>query len=251
MKAVGKIVVVGATGLVGAKVVDILTANGHQVLPASRRSGVDVLTGDGLTDALHGARVVVDVTDSPSYEYAALMNFFTTFTANLIAAERAAEVAHHVALSVVGADRMPDSGYMRAKVAQESRIVGSGIGYTVLRATQFFEFAGGIADSCTDKDTVRVPDALIQPIAATEVAARLAAIGVEAPANAVVELGGPEYLPFEGFIRTALTRYGDARVVVTDSQARYFGARLESRTLVADDTAARGVIRFADWLAGR
>ena len=251
MTAVGKIVVVGATGLIGAKVVDILTANGHQVLAASRRTGVDVLTGDGLTDALHDARAVVDVTDSPSYDDAGLMNFFTTSTANLLAAEQTAGVAHHVALSVVGADRMPDSGYMRAKAAQESRIVGAGIGYTVLRATQFFEFAGGIADSCTDGDTVRVPAALIQPIAGTEVAAKLTAIAAEAPANAVVELGGPEYLPFEEFIRTALTQHGDSRVVVTDPNARYFGALLGQRTLVTDDTAARGVIRFGAWLPGR
>jgi uncharacterized protein YbjT (DUF2867 family) len=246
-----KIVVVGATGLIGTKVVDILTANGQQVLPASRRTGVDVLTGDGLTDALHEARVVVDVTDSPSYEDSALMNFFTTSTANLIAAEQTAGVAHHVALSVVGADRMPDSGYLRAKVAQESRIIDCGIAYTILRATQFFEFAGAIADSCTDGDTVRVPDALIQPIAATEVAARLAAIAVDAPVNAVVELGGPEYLPFENFIRTALAQHGDTRVVVTDPHARYFGTPLESRSLVTDDDAARGRIRFGNWLAGR
>ena len=189
MTAVGKIVVVGASGLIGAKVVDILTANGAQVLPASRRTGVDVLTGDGLTDALSGARVVLDVTDSPSYADSALMDFFTTSTTNLLAAGQTAGVAHHVALSVVGADRMPDSGYMRAKVAQESRIAGSGLGYTILRATQFFEFAGAIADSCTDGDTVRVPEALIQPISGTEVAAKLAGIAVDAAANAVVEFG--------------------------------------------------------------
>lgn len=179
------------------------------------------------------------------------MDFFTTSTANLLAAEQTAGVAHHVALSIVGADRMPDSGYLRAKVAQESRIIYSGIAYTILRATQFFEFAGAIADSCTDGDRVRVPEALIQPIAATEVAARLAAVAVDAPANAVVELGGPEYLPFENFIRTALTQHGDTRVVVTDPHARYFGTALESRTLVTDDTGARGRIRFANWLAGR
>src|SRR5271163_4964970 len=251
MTAVGKIVVVGATGLIGAKVADILTANGHQVLAASRRTGVDVLTGDGLTDALHAARVVVDVTDSPSYEDAALMNFFATSTGNLIAAGRAAGVAHHVALSVVGADQMPDSGYMRAKFAQETRILESGIAYTVLRATQFFEFASGIADSCTDGDRVRVPAALIRPIAATEVAAKLAAIAVGAPANSVVELGGPEYLTFEEFIRAALTHYGDSRPVSADPHARYFGNRLEQRTLLTDDTAARGVIQFGDWLAAR
>jgi uncharacterized protein YbjT (DUF2867 family) len=249
MTAVGKIVVVGATGLIGAKVVDILTANGQQVLPVSRRTGVDVLTGDGLTDALRGARVVVDVTDSPSYEDAVLMNFFTTSTANLLEAERAAGVAHHVALSVVGADRMPDSGYMRAKVAQESGIVASGVAYTILRATQFYEFATGIADSCADGDTVRVPAALIQPIAGTEVAARLAAIATQAAANAVVELGGPAYLPFEEFIRTARTHYADTRGVVTDPKARYFGTALEERTLVTDVIGGR--IRFADWLAGR
>jgi len=251
MTAVGKIVVVGASGLIGAKVVDILTANGAQVLPASRRTGVDVLTGDGLTAALSEARVVLDVTDSPSYADSALMDFFTTSTTNLLAAGQTAGVAHHVALSVVGAARMPDSGYMRAKVAQESRIAGSGLGYTILRATQFFEFAGAIADSCTDGDTVRVPEALIQPIAGTEVAAKLAGIALDAAANAVVEFGGPEYFPFENFIGTALTQYGDTRVVVTDPHARYFGAGVESRTLVTDDTAARGKIRFGNWLAGR
>jgi uncharacterized protein YbjT (DUF2867 family) len=247
-----KIVVVGATGLIGAKVVDILAANGHRVVPASRRTGVDVLTGEGLSDALRDARAVVDVTDSPSYEDAALMKFFTTSSANLVAAERAAGVGHHVVLSVVGADRMPDSGYMRAKVAQERRIIDSGIAYTVLRATQFFEFACGIADSCTDGNAVRVPDALIQPVAATEVAAKLATIAVEAPADAVIELGGPEYLPLEVFIRTACAHYGDARVVVTDPHARYFGTELKKRTLVTDDdTAARGRIRYRDWLAAR
>lgn len=249
MTAPEKIVVIGASGLVGAKLVDILTANGHQVLPASRRTGVDVITGDGLGDALSDAHVVVDVTDTPSHAGTAPMEFFTTSTTNLLAAERDAGVAHHVALSVVGADRMPDGRYMRAKVAQESQIVDSGIGYTILRATQFFEFAGAVADSCTEKDTIRVPDALIQPIAATEVAARLAAIAVGAPANAIVELGGPEYLPFENFIRTACTHRGDTRVVVTDPQAHYFGAALEPRTLVTDDTGGR--IRFGAWLPGR
>jgi uncharacterized protein YbjT (DUF2867 family) len=249
MTAAGKIVVVGATGLIGTKVVDILTANGQQVLPASRRTGVDVLTGDGLADALRGARVVVDVTDSPSYEYAALMDFFTTSTANLLAAERAAKVTHHVALSVVGADHIPATGSMRAKVAQESGIAASGVPHTILRATQFFEFAGGIADSCTDGDTVRVPAALIQPIAGTEVAAKLAVIATQAADNAVVEFGGPEYFPFEEFIRTACAHYADTRAVVTDPDARYFGTPLQERTLVTD--AAGGKIRFANWLAGR
>jgi uncharacterized protein YbjT (DUF2867 family) len=251
MTAVGKIVVVGATGLVGAKVVDILTANALQVLPASRRTGVDVLTGDGLTDALAEAQVVVDVTDSPSYEDNALMQFFSTATDNLITAERAAGVGHHVALSVVGADRLPESGYMRAKVAQESRITESGVPHTILRATQFFEFARGIADACADGNTVRVPDALIQPVAATEVAAKLTAIAVAAPAGGVIEFGGPQQLPFAEFIGTALRHYRDGRAVVTDPSARYFGAALESRTLVADDDAARARIRFPDWLAGR
>ena len=160
-------------------------------------------------------------------------------------------MAHHVALSVVGADRMPDSGYMRAKVAQESRIAGSGVPHTILRATQFFEFARGIADACGDGNTVQVPDALIQPVAATEVAAKLTAIAVAAPAYGVVEFGGPQHLPFAEFIGTALTHYRDSRAVVTDPSARYFGAVLQSRTLVADDDAARAVIRFRDWLAGR
>jgi len=249
MTAVAKIVVVGASGLIGAKLVDILAANGQQVLAASRRTGVDLVTGDGLTEALRGARVVVDVTDSPSYEETALMNFFTTSTANLLAAEQAADVAHHVALSVVGADRMPDSGYMRAKVAQESRIGTSGVAYTILRATQFYEFAGGIADSCADGDTIRVPAALIQPIAGTEVAAKLTAIALNAAANAVVELGGPQYFPFEEFIGTACAHYDDKRVVVTDPLARYFGTPLQERTLVTDVLGGR--IRFADWLAWR
>jgi uncharacterized protein YbjT (DUF2867 family) len=179
------------------------------------------------------------------------MNFFTRATDNLIAAEKIAGTSHHVALSVVGADRMADRGYMRAKVAQETRIIGSGLPYTVLRATQFFEFARGIADSCTEGNTVRVPDALIQPVAATEVAARLAAIAVEEPADAVVEFGGPERLPFEQFIRAALTQYRDTRDVVTDPHAHYFGSALEPRTLVADDDAARGRLRFASWLPGR
>ena len=249
MTAVGKIVVVGASGLIGTKVVDILTANGQQVLAASRRTGVDLLTGDGLTEALQGARVVVDVTDAQSYEDAALMDFFTTSTANLLAAERPAEVAHHVALSVVGADRMPDSGYMRAKVAQESGIVTSGAAYTILRATQFYEFATGIADSCADGDTIRVPAALIQPIAGTEVAAKLAAIATQTAANVIVEIGGPEYLRFEDFIRAACTHYADTRAVLTDPHARYFGTALQERTLVTDVIGGR--IRFADWLAGR
>jgi uncharacterized protein YbjT (DUF2867 family) len=249
MTAVGKIVVVGATGLIGTKVVDILTANGQQVLPASRGTGVDLLTGDGLTGALQGARVVVDVTDSPSYDDAALMSFFSTATDNLLAAEQAADVTHHLALSVVGAERMPDSGYMRAKVAQEKTIVASGVAYTILRATQFFEFAGGIADSCADGDTIRVPPALIQPIAGTEVAAKLAIIATQAAINAAVELGGPEYLPFEEFIRTSCGHYADNRAVVTDPHTRYFGTALQERTLVTD--VAGGRIRFTNWLAGR
>ncbi len=245
------VVVVGATGLVGAKVVDILTANGVSVVPASRRSGVDVLTGDGLAEALADAQVVLDVTDSPSYEDGALMSFFTTATDNLLAAERDAGVAHHVALSVVGADRMPDSGYMRAKVVQESRIAESGVPHTILRATQFFEFARTIADVCANGNTVRLPDALIQPLAATEVAAKLTAIAAAAPADGIVEFGGPQQLPFADFIGTALTHYQDTRAVVTDPDARYFGAALQSRTLVAADDAARARIRFPDWLAGR
>ncbi len=249
MTAVGKIVVVGATGLIGAKVVDILTANGHQVLPASRRTGVDVLTGNGLDDALRGAGVVVDVTDSPSYEDDLVMDFFTTAAAHLLAAEGDAGVAHHVALSVVGADRMPGSGYMRAKVAQENAIADSGLRYTILRGTQFFEFASVIADSCTDGDTIRVPDALIQPVAGTEVAARLAAIAVGVPAGEIVEFGGPQYFPFGEFIGAWGAHYGDRRGVVTDPEALYFGARLQSRTLVCDDAGGR--LRFAAWLAGR
>lgn len=244
----GTIVIVGASGLIGAKLVDKLSTQGLRVVPASRRTGVDVLTGAGIAEAVSGAGVVVDVTDSPSYTAEALHTFFTTSAANLTAAEKRAGVGHHVALSVVGADRMPDSPYESAKVAQERAIADSGVPYTVLRATQFFEFAGPIADTLTSGGVTRVPPALIQPIAADDVAAQLARIAVSAPANGIVEIGGPEYLPLNEFIQAVFNHQNDRRVVITDSNARYFGAHLEQRTLVTED-CLEGATRLVDWLA--
>lgn len=242
------IVVVGASGLIGAKVVDRLTAYGLDVVSASRRTGVDVITGEGLAKAMAGADVVVDVTDSPSYAPDALQTFFTTSTANLTAAEKNAGVGHHVALSVVGADRMPDSPYESAKVAQERAIANSGVPYTVLRATQFFEFATTIADTLVSGDAIHVPPALIQPIAGDDVATQLARIALSAPVNGIVEIGGPEYMPLNEFIQASLTRRNDRRAVITDADACYFGAHLEQRTLVTEN-GLRGVTHFNDWLA--
>lgn len=246
--AIGKIVVVGASGLIGTKVVGKLSAAGHTVVPASRRTGVDVLTGEGLAQAMSGADVVIDVTDSPSYSAEALATFFTTSTANQMAAEKTAGIRHHVALSVVGADRMPDSAYESAKVAQECSIAGAGVPYTVLRATQFFEFGETIADTLTSGDEIRVPAALIQPIAAEDVAAQLAHIAVSAPVNGVVEIGGPEYMQLRAFIEAVLDRRIDRRAVVVDPDARYFGAHLEPRTLVTENRLV-GATPLAEWLA--
>jgi len=245
---IAKIVVVGASGLIGTKVVDKLTAAGHTVVAASRKTGVDVLTGNGLAQAMSGADAVVDVTDSPSYSPEALRTFFTTSTANLTAAEKTAGVRHHVALSVVGADRMPDSAYESAKVAQEHSIARSGVPYTVLRATQFFEFAKTIADTLTSGDEIRVPAALIQPIAAEDVAAQLAHVALSAPVNGIVEIGGPEYLPMTEFIQATLDRQTDRRAIITDPDARYFGAHLEQRTLVTENRRD-GATRLDEWLA--
>jgi uncharacterized protein YbjT (DUF2867 family) len=244
-----KIVVIGGTGLIGAKLVAKLVAHGHQAVPASPGTGVNTLTGEGLTEALAGADVVVDVSNSPSWEDAAVLEFFETSTRNILDAEAAAGVGHHVALSVVGTERMAESGYMRAKIAQEKLIKNSSIRYTIVHATQFFEFAARTADEATDGGTVRVPPVLIQPMAADDVAAALCHVTLAAPLNGTVEIAGPEPLRFEDFIRQALRAAGDQRVVVADPAARYFGIRLSERTLLPGDGAQLGATTFADWLS--
>jgi uncharacterized protein YbjT (DUF2867 family) len=230
-----KITVIGASGLIGAKVVELLTADGHDVVAASRQSGVDVLTGDGLADALSGADALVDVVNSPSFEDDPVMEFFTKSTTNLVVVAARADVGHYVALSIVGVDGLPDSGYMRAKVVQEKIITESGLPYTIVRATQFAEFTDAITDSMTAGDEVRVPDALIQPIAAADVARDVARAAVAAPLNAVVNIGGPQKISFEQMARDSLARRGDDKTVVVDPDARYFGTKLSERSLVTPD----------------
>ena len=228
-----KITVVGASGLIGTKVVDVLKAEGHDVVAASRSSGVDVLTGAGMADALAGADALVDVTNSHAFEADAVMQFFTTSAGNLVEAARSAGVGHYVALSIVGVDGLPESGYFRAKVAQEKIITESGIPYSIVRATQFAEFTDAIIESMTDGDEVRVPDALIQPIPASEVAAAVADAAAGVAINGIVNIGGPERITFERMARDLLARKGDdTKTVVVDAAARYFGAVLERRSLV-------------------
>ena len=246
-----KIVVIGGTGLIGSKLVNDLRTHGHEVVPAAPNTGVNTVTGEGLPEVLAGADVVVDVSNAPSWEDAAVLEFFETSTRNVLDAEAAAAVGDHVALSIVGTERIPDSGYMRAKVAQEKLVENSSIPYTIVHATQFFEFAARIADAATEGDIVRVPSVLIQPIAAEDVAAALCAITLEAPLNGNVEIGGPEILGFEDFVRDGLRAAGDKRVVVTDPQAQYFGARLSERSLVPSHGARLATTRFADWLNDR
>src|ERR1700722_255045 len=244
-----KIVVIGGTGLIGAKLVAKLVAHGHQAVPASPGTGVNTLTGEGLNQALADADVVVDVSNSPSFEDTAVLEFFETSTRNILDAEAAAGVGHHVALSVVGAERQADSGYMRAKIAQEKLIENSSIPYTIVHATQFFEFAVRTADEASEGDTVRVPPVLIQPIAADDVAAAVCDVTLAAPLNDTVEVAGPGPMRFEDWVRKGLRAVGDQRVVVVDPQARYFGARLSERTLLAGDGARLGATTFDDWLS--
>jgi uncharacterized protein YbjT (DUF2867 family) len=246
-----KIVVIGGTGLIGSKVVANLAAHGHHAVPASPDTGVNTLTGEGLTEAFTGADVVVDVSNSPSFEDTAVLDFFDTSTRNILGAEAAAGVGHHVALSVVGTERLTESGYMRAKIAQERLIKNSSIPYTIVHATQFFEFAARIADEASDGDTARVPPVLIQPMAADDVAAAVCNVALAAPLNNTIEIAGPEPLRFEDFVREGLRSAGDQRVVVADPQARYFGARLTERTLLPGDGAQLGPTRFGDWLSHR
>jgi uncharacterized protein YbjT (DUF2867 family) len=244
-----KIVVIGGTGLIGSKLAAKLVAHGHDAVPASPGTGVNTLTGQGLTEALAGADVVVDVSNSPSFEDTAVLEFFETSTRNILDAEAAAGVGHHVALSVVGTERLAESGYIRAKIAQEKLIENSSIPYTIVHATQFFEFAVRIADEARDGDTVRVPPVLIQPMAADDVAAAVCNVALGAPLNNRIEIAGPEPMPFEDFVRQGLRAVGDQRVVVADPQARYFGARLSERTLLPGDGAQLGATKFADWLS--
>ena len=245
-----KIVVIGGTGLIGSKVVTKLGERGYEVVAASPASGVNTLTGKGLAEVLEGTSVVVDVSNSPSFEDAAVMEFFKTSTGNLLASEAAAGVGHHVALSVVGSDRLPDSGYLRAKVVQEKLIKESSLPYSIIRATQFFEFLGRIADSATEGNTVRLPSVGFQPLAADDVAGVVAKVAIGSPLNAIVELGGPERLRFDEFIRRNLNARNDPREVIADPHARYFGTELSESSLVpGDDDALVGEIRFEDWLS--
>ncbi len=243
-----KIVVVGGSGLIGSRLVTMLTRDGHEVVTASRRSGVDAVTGEGLAEALKGASVVVDVTNSPSFEDAAVMKFFKTSTHNLLTAEAATGVRHHVALSVVDTERLLRSGYFRAKFAQEKLIKESSIPYSIIQATQFFEFLKGIADAATHGNAVRVPPVLVQPIAADDVARAVAKIATGSPLNGTVEIGGPEPFYLDGLIQRVLGARNDRREVIADPHARYFGTELNQRSLVAGDEAELGEIRFDDWL---
>jgi len=244
-----KIVIIGGSGLIGSKVVRKLSEQGNEAVPASPNTGVNTLTGEGLADVLNGADVVVDVSNSPSFEDTAVLNFFRTSTTNLLQAEAAAGVRHHVALSVVGTDRLSESGYMRAKIAQEKLIEQSSIPYSIVHATQFFEFIKGIADGATDGDTVRLAPVLIQPMAAEDVATEVAKVAVGAPLNGIVELGGPEQFRMDELVRRYLAARDDPRSVIADPHARYYGAELGERTLVPDNNATIGEIRFEAWLS--
>jgi uncharacterized protein YbjT (DUF2867 family) len=247
-KANMKIVVIGGTGLIGSKVVSKLSERGYDVIAASPNTGVNTLTGEGLAEVLEGASVVVDVSNSPSFEDAAVMEFFKTSTGNLVSYEAAAGVGHHVALSVVGCDRLPDSGYLRAKVAQEKLIKESSIPYSIVRASQFFEFVNRIADSATEGKTVRLPPVRFQPMAAEDVASAVSKMAMGSPLNGIVEVGGPEQFRFDELIRLGLSARNDPREVIADPHARYFGTELSEYSLVPADDALLGEMRFEDWL---
>jgi uncharacterized protein YbjT (DUF2867 family) len=242
-----KIVVIGGTGLIGSKTVAILRQGGHEVVAASPKSGINSITGEGLREATAGARVVIDLANSPSFEDKAVLEFFETSGRNLLAAEAAAGVRHHVALSIVGTDRTPDNGYFRAKVAQEKLIEASGVPYTIIRATQFLEFLGAIAASSTDGNIVRLSPGLFQPIAADDVAAIVADVALAAPRSGIVEIAGPERAPFNDIITRYLKAVGDPREVVSDPEARYWGGRVEEHSLVPLGEARLGHIGFDEW----
>lgn len=248
-----KIIVIGGTGLIGSKLVALLQARGHEALAASPQSGVNTLTGEGLADALAGAQVVIDVANSPSFEDAAVLAFFETSGRNLLAAERAAGIGHHVALSVVGTDRLQQSGYFRAKAAQERLIRQGGVPYTIVQSTQFFEFVAGIAQSGTAADgkTVRLSPASIQPIASGDIAAAVAEAALAAPVNGVIEVAGPERFRLSDLVQTYLTAIRAPRTVVADPEARNFGAEIQDSTLVPGANPRLGTVCFKDWLAAQ
>ena len=243
-----KIVVIGGTGLIGSKTVPMLRQGGHEVVAASPKAGVNTITGEGLTEAMAGTQVVIDLANSPSFEDKAVLEFFETSGRNLLAAEAAAGVRHHVALSIVGTDRTPDNGYFRAKVAQEHLIETSGIPYTIIRSTQFLEFLGGIAASSAEGNVVRLSLGLFQPIAADDVAPIVAEVALAAPRNGIVEIAGPERAPFHEIVARYLKALGDPRAVVSDPEARYFGGRVEERSLVPLGEARLGRIGLDEWL---
>jgi uncharacterized protein YbjT (DUF2867 family) len=243
-----RIVVIGGSGLIGSKLVTKLGAHGHQAVAASPSSGVNTLTGQGLKEVLDGAAVVVDVSNSPSWEDAAVLEFFVTSTRNLLTGEAAAGVGHHVALSVVGSERLTASGYFRAKIAQEELIKGSSIPYSIVRATQFFEFVKSIADLSTDGNQVHLPPALIQPMAADDVASAVCRIAMGSPVNGTIDVGGPEQFRLDELVRRALAARSDPREVVTDPSAHYYGVEVSERTLVPGDDARMAETRFDDWL---
>lgn len=244
-----KIVVIGGTGLIGSKVVHLLRQQGHEAVPASPSSGVNTLTGGGLAEALAGAQVVVDVANAPSWEDQAVLTFFETSGRNLLAAEATAGVGHHVALSVVGTERLLESGYFRAKMAQENLIKSSSIPFTIVRATQFFEFVGTIAQSAADGQSVRLPPALMQPVAADDVAAALAEVAVEQPFNRMIELAGPEPIRMDELVRRFLTAHGDERQVTTDVHARYYGIEVNDQSLTPGQNPRLGPTSFEKWLS--
>jgi len=246
-----KIVVIGGTGLIGKKVVENLRERGHEVVPASPSLGVNTITGEGLKEALVRAQVVVDVANSPSFDDQAALEFFETSGRNLLGAEAEAGVRHHVALSVVGTDRLLASGYFRAKMAQENLIKAASIPYTIVRATQFFEFVGGIAQSATQGQTIRLPHALMQPVAAQDVAAVLATVAVEAPLNGTVEFAGPEPIRMDDLVRQFLKATGDERQVTPDVNALYFGLKVNDQSLTPAKNPRIGPMRLKDWLSSR
>jgi len=243
-----KIVVIGGTGLIGSRTVAILRQRGHDVVAASPKSGVNTITGEGLKEALAGAAVVIDLANSPSFEDKAVMAFFETSGRNLLAAEAPAGVKHHVALSIVGTDRTPENGYFRAKVAQEKLIEASGIPYTIIRATQFMEFVGAIADAGAVGNTIRLSPGLFQPIAAEDVSALVADVALEPPRNGIVEIAGPERAPFNEIVARYLKTIGDPRQVVRDPDALYWGGRVEEHSLVPLGEARLGRMDLSEWL---
>jgi uncharacterized protein YbjT (DUF2867 family) len=246
-----KIVVIGGHGRIGSKIVEKLGEHGHDAVAADLDTGVNTLTGEGLAEAFAGADVVVDVSNSPSFEDDAVLEFFRTSTRNILVAEQAARVGHHVAMSVVGSDRLPDSGYLRAKVAQEELIEASSIPYSIVRSTQFFEFVESIAAAATDGDTVRVPSASIQPVAADDAARAVGRIAVGRPTGGIVEVAGPKPYRFDELIRYSLSAHDDPRQVVADPDAQYFGTTLSNGSLLPGENAQLGETRFEDWLGRR